>query len=257
MNRRRFGAASIAAFATLSLGVSACTISGQPTADISPTTTTVTASARVPSSAELPPTAPSAATFTAELARVRGQRGSTAFDIDLPQLAGGNDAVRERFNSGMRTAFDDVLNDAMTNTSVTDGQLLPNERSKVVTITPNVVAGTAIFSSYTQGGAHPSNLVATITTNAKTAQPILLSDVFVDPTSAAQRISSLLAEIDSRATDVPPTTDSIANWVPTAVGFRAYVPVIHALGDYLPVTVPWNDIDDLLEPGMRTMLSAP
>ena len=42
--------------------------------------------------------------------------------------------------------------------------------------------------------------------------------------------------------------------VPTPEGFHVYVPVAHVLGDYLPVTVPWNDIADLMTPQMRTAL---
>ncbi len=46
------------------------------------------------------------------------------------------------------------------------------------------------------------------------------------------------------------------NWVPTPEGFHGYAPVIHAAGDYLPGTVPWDKVSDLMTPQMRTALGA-
>lgn len=188
------------------------------------------------------------------LVRTKGQQETTSFDVLLPQVLGGDQTVRERFNSGMRTALDDVVTD-LTDVTVSDGELAGGERSRVTTVTDGVVAGTAIFTTYAQGAAHPNNRVATITIDAHTAQPILLDDVFVDPDAAATQLAAAVARIDPRADPVFADIGNFLNWVPLAEGFHTYVPVNHALGDWLPITVPWDAISPLMRPGMADQLS--
>ena len=68
------------------------------------------------------------------------------------------------------------------------------------------------------------------------------------------QLATLVTRIDNRTEPVEPALDTFLDWVPTPEGFHVYVPVAHVLGDYLPVTVPWNDIADLMTPQMRTAL---
>ena len=211
-------------------------------------TTSDTASAPTTSS-----TAAAAAEFTATLLPVKETSGTNSIDVKLPQLTGGSAPVRDRFNSGMRTALDDLAGPA-TDTTIKDGQLAGDERSRVTTITPRVVAGVAIFNWYAKGAAHPNNGVATITIDADTARPILLSDVFADQQAAGERLATAVTQINSDVIPFDQSIDNFLNWVPTAEGFHVYVPVIHAMGDYVPVTVPWDRISDLMTPAMRTTL---
>ena len=77
-------------------GVTACAPQGGST-----TTETVTT-----------PTSPgtsSAAAYTATTVAVNETRGTNTVDVTLPQLAGGAPAVRDRFNSGMHAALEDLL----------------------------------------------------------------------------------------------------------------------------------------------------
>ncbi|RDH77074.1 hypothetical protein DVS77_19115 [Mycolicibacterium moriokaense] len=185
---------------------------------------------------------------------VKETRGSNAIDVQLPQVTGGMAAVRDRFNSGMRAALGDLSGPA-SDTTIDDGQLPGDERSRVTTITPHVVAGVAIFNWYSEGAAHPNNGVATIVIAADTAQPILLTDVFGDQQAAAERLTTSVTQINSDVGPLtPPSIDTFLNWVPTPQGFHTYVPVNHAMGDYFPVTVPWDQISDLMSPEMRTAL---
>ncbi len=206
--------------------------------------------------ADEPPAAstPSAHGYRPTLVRTDGRRASTTYDVQLPRIDGGESAVRDRFNSGMRAALDDVVT-GLTDTTVSDGSLADDQRSRVTTVTDDVVAGTAIFTTYAQGAAHPNNHVATITIDAHTAQPILLDDVFLDTDAAAAQLAAAVTRIDPRADPVHPDIDNFLNWVPLANGFHTYVPVVHALGDWLPVTVPWDEISALLRPGMADQLS--
>ena len=91
-------------------GVTACAPQGGST-----TTETVTT-----------PTSPgtsSAAAYTATTVAVNETRGTNTVDVTLPQLAGGAPAVRDRFNSGMRAALEDLLGPAV-DTTINDGELL-------------------------------------------------------------------------------------------------------------------------------------
>jgi hypothetical protein len=192
--------------------------------------------------------------FRATSVSVNETRGSNAVEVALPQVTGGSEAVRERFNTGMRTALDDLVGRS-ADTTIRDGLLAGDERSRVTTIGPRVVGGVAIFNWYGQGAAHPNNSVATIVIDVGTAQPIMLGDIWIEPRAAAGRLATLVPQIDNQ---VDPLThaalETFTNWVPAPAGFHVYVPVAHALGDYLPVTVPWNKIADLMKPEMRMTL---
>jgi hypothetical protein len=223
----------------------ACGTRGSETA--ASTTSTPASSATAPTTA--------AESYQPTLLSVQEKRGSNSVNVQLPQITGGSAAVRDRFNNGMRTALDDLVGPA-SDTTVEDGMLAGDERSKVTTVTPHVVAGVAVFTWYGAGAAHANNSVATITIDAGTAQPILLKDVFTDRKAAAERLSATVTQVDNQVGPLtPPSIDTFLNWVPTAQGFRTYVPVAHALGDYYPVTVPWGQISDLMTPAMRTALS--
>jgi hypothetical protein len=236
----------------LLVGVTAC---GQSSSQQSASTVTVTASDtdRAQSSATPEPSEKPAAPFEATLLAVKESPGTNSVDVQLPQVTGGRADVRDRFNQGMRTALDDLV-DKATDTTIGDGQLPENEHSRVTTITPHVVAGVAIFNFYAKGGAHPSNTVATIAINADTAQPIMLTDVFADQQAAASRLTTKVTQLNPDVVPFDSSMDNYLNWVPTPNGFRVYVPVIHAMGDYWPVTVPWDDISDLMTPAARTTL---
>ncbi|GAB91838.1 hypothetical protein [Gordonia rhizosphera] len=248
---RRGAIALAVSSAALTLVLSACSEPAEPAAPISLQTSSVELSPTPPASSAVS----SAATqgYEATTPRVSGTRSSTTFDVHLPQLRGGDAAVRARFNSGMRSALDE-LTTSLVDTTVEDGQLLGDEHSAVTTITDHVVAGVAIFSAYSQGAAHPNNHVATITIDADTAQPVLLTDVVTDPTAAAQVLTDSVNRLDPRAMITTAHIDNFLNWVPLGSGLRVYVPVGHALGDYLPVTVPWTDLTEVLQPGIQEKL---
>lgn len=188
------------------------------------------------------------------LVRTEGRQETTSFDVLLPQVQGGDPAVRARFNSGMRTALDDVVT-GLSDVTVSDGELVGDERSRVTTVTDGVVAGALVVTTYARGAAHPNNHVATITIDARTAQPILLDDVFVDPEAAAAQLAAVVTQIDPRADPVSADIGNFLNWVPLTDGFHTYVPVVHALGDWLPITVPWSELSPLMRPGMADQLS--
>ena len=68
----------------------------------------------------------SATTYTATTVKVDETHGSNTVDVTLPQVTGGTAAVRDRFNSGMRAALDDLLGPAV-DTTINDGSLLDSD----------------------------------------------------------------------------------------------------------------------------------
>ena len=224
-------------------GVTAC---GQQAGSTTSETVTTPTSAGTANSSPAP-------AYAATKLVVNETRGSNTVDVTLPQVSGGTPAVRDRFNSGMHAALEDLLGPAV-DTAIYDGSLLDGDSSRITTLGPNVVGGVAIFNWYAQGAAHPNNSVATIVIDARTAKPVLLKDIWTDPQAAATKLAALVTRIDNCTEPVEPSLDTFLDWVPTPEGFHVYVPVAHVLGDYLPVTVPWNDIADLMTPQMRTAL---
>ncbi len=195
---------------------------------------------------------------------VSGTKGTVAYRVDLPQLRGGDPAVRERFNSGMRAALDDYLKPTEDNAPVTvaPGQLGEVDTSKVSHIGTGAVAGVLLVNIFVDHAAHPFNEVSTTVIDTHTAAPVMITDLFSDPTAGLTRLAGAITEKiadDEKLagqTAPQPVADQLAAWLPVESGLVVYIPVAHVLGDYYPVTVAWSDIADVLAPGMREKLSS-
>ncbi|WP_371750674.1 hypothetical protein [Mycobacteroides sp. LB1] len=202
---------------------------------------------------------PAAFGYTPMLEAVKGVEGAVTYDVHLPQLAGGMPVVRDRFNDGMRTALRDLIDGLLgpektVEVSITD--LGPEaESSRVAMIGPHVVAGVQLYRSFA-GSAHPTESVATIVINTDTAQPVTYDDLFPQQYAALQRLKQVLPELDStgrlRSDGI---YGPLEQWLPVPTGLRFYVPVSHDAGDFVPVTVPWERIRDLVTPEILPVLS--
>jgi len=63
------------------------------------------------------------------------------FDVQLPQVDGGNAAARDRFNQGMQTALDDLIHqfsDRKDGAQISPGRLFPGPESSRVTVLLNI-----------------------------------------------------------------------------------------------------------------------
>ncbi|WP_134048050.1 hypothetical protein [Mycobacteroides franklinii] len=212
--------------------------------------------------AAAPPTSKPAFGFTPTLDEVSGKKGNVEFKVKLPQVSGDKAAARDRFNEGMRTALNDavrVRDDPKLTKPATigDGQLQAQESSRVSFIGPHVLSGVAVFLG-SSGGPYPSHMVATITINTDTAQPIMFGDVFSDQEAAREKLRKLAQELGSpdrikAAGDMK--SEQFLQWVPAPKGLTFYISVPHVAGDYVPVTVPWEKIRDQVAPAMVPILS--
>lgn len=234
------------------LGVGTACNSGGSDSHSSPEPTTTSTSA----TAEATP-------FTGVIEPVNGTRGTVTYRAELPQLRGGDAAVRDRFNSGMRAALDDYLKPTEDNrpTTVAPGVLDEDDRSEVSHIGNGAVAGVLLLNIFVDHAAHPFNAVATTVIDAHTAEPIMITDLFTDQTAG---LTTLVDGIKTEIADdeklagqsaPEPVADQLANWLPDDDGLVIYLPVAHVLGDYYPVTVEWNTLTGVLAPGMRERLT--
>lgn len=220
------------------------------------------------SSPEPTPTSTSATAqatpFTGVIEPVNGTQGTVTYRAELPQLRGGDAAVRDRFNSGMRAALDDYLKPTEDNrpTTVAPGVLGEDDRSEVSHIGTGAVAGVLLLNIFVDHAAHPFNTVSTTVIDAHTAEPIMITDLFTDQTTGLTTlVDGIKAEIadDEKLANQPapePVADQLANWLPDDDGLVIYLPVAHVLGDYYPVTVDWDTLAGVLTPGMRERLTA-
>ena len=201
--------------------------------------------------------------FTGFIESVDGTAGTVTYKAELPQLKGGDAAVRDKFNAGMRAALDDYLKPTDDNVPVTvaPGVLGEDDRSEVSHIGTGAVAGVLLLNIFVDHAAHPFNAVATTVIDAHTAAPIMITDLFADQTAGFTALvdgikSAMAAEEKLANQSAPePVADQLANWLPDDDGLVVYVPVAHVLGDYYPVTVSWDTLAGVLAPGMRDKLT--
>ncbi|BDH59672.1 hypothetical protein [Tsukamurella sp. PLM1] len=177
--------------------------------------------------------------------------------ITTPQVRGGDAAVTARFNAAMQASVAGIR--TLTGAAVVnDGGLDGGYRSGVTRIGSGAVAGRVVLY-WDGGGAHPNLSLGTVVIDTRTAQPVTVDDLYRDRATALERLRTLLPELDitGRLTHQRLSSDALADdWLPTPAGLEIYVSVPHVIGDYVPVTVPWNRISDLLKPGVETMLRA-
>lgn len=262
MTRFRSMAAALAVTAALG----GCSTSGTATPASAPTTTdvTVTTARAEPTSTTPPPTSNAAQPYVLGSTRVTGSTARATYDVAIPQLSGGNPAVTAEFNESMRAALQDQIDrDYGNDFALSDGY------SKGETHVGRRVISSEQITSWiaVPPGAHGNSLLATVTINADTAQPITLGDAFTDLDTGLSRLSDRAAAIlpSTRAGEsfersgIEPTEANFANWTASPQGMN-----IH-FGDYqvgaygiglITITVPWADLSDVLAPGMQAVLSS-
>ncbi|SPX79805.1 hypothetical protein [Mycobacteroides abscessus] len=208
-----------------------------------------------------PGTAPPAFGYTPELVPAKGVDGTVTYDVHLPQLSGGVDAVRDRFNDGTRAALRDLIENLPgpskdLTVSINDGDVGPGpETTRVALIGPHVVAGIQVYLWYAGGAAHPNVSVSTTVVNGDTAQLITYDDLFPNQYAAMERLREVLPGLDPTGRVRPDSVNvRLEQWLPAPTGLRFYVPVSHAAGDFVPITVPWKKIADLIDPAVVPVL---
>ncbi|AMY21982.1 RsiV family protein [Rhodococcoides fascians] len=250
----------------LAAALAGCSTSGTATPVSAPITTDVTATTeRAEPTSTTPTTTSSAAEpYVVGSTRVTGSTARATYDVAIPQLSGGNPAVTAEFNESMRAALQDQIDRDYGN----DFALSDGYSTGTTHVGRRVISAEQITSWIAvPPGAHGNSLLATVTIDADTAQPITLGDAFTDLDVGLSRLSDRAAAIlpSTRAggsferSGIEPTVANFGNWTASPEGMN-----IH-FGDYqvgaygiglITITIPWTDLSDVLAPGMEDVLSS-
>ncbi|OZD89756.1 DUF3298 domain-containing protein [Rhodococcus sp. 05-2256-B2] len=250
----------------LAAALAGCSTSGTATPASAPTITDVTATTeRAEPTSTTPTTTSSAAEpYVVGSTRVTGSTERATYDVAIPQLSGGNAAVTAEFNESMRAALQDQIDREYGNDfALSDGYSTGTTHvGRLVISAEQITSWIAV-----PPGAHGNSLLATVTIDADTAQPITLGDAFTDLDAGLSRLSDRAAAIlpSTRAggsferSGIEPTVANFGNWTASPEGMN-----IH-FGDYqvgaygiglVTITIPWTDLSDVLAPGMEDVLSS-
>ncbi len=178
----------------------------------------------------------------------------TTWSVMLPQVRGGDRQVRAAFNGEVDALLVKLTGQPSGNgLTIGDGSLGTAERSRVVVGT-NTLASVVIVVSNAKGAAHPNTDVETFVLNSLTGESI--GNPFADEQQAKKELAGLAAAHDptGRLRGEGVSYSGFTSWIPLPEGLHLYVAVPHVLGDYVPVTIPWNKVAGLLQPDVRQML---
>lgn len=262
MTRIRSMAAALAVTAALA----SCSTSGTATPASAPTITAAPATTERadPTTTAAPTSSDAAEPYVVGSTRVTGSTVRATYDVAIPQLSGGDPAVTSEFNESMRAALQDQIDrDYGYDFALSDGY-----SAGATYVGRRVISAEQITDWIAvPPGAHGNSLIATVTIDADTAQPISLGDAFTDLGVGLARLSDRAAAIlpTTRAGEsfersgIEPTVANFGNWTASPEGMN-----IH-FGDYqvgaygiglITITVPWTDLSDVLAPGMQDVLSS-
>ncbi|MGA5541515.1 hypothetical protein ACPCIR_06645 [Mycobacterium sp. NPDC051198] len=258
---RLIGAAAVAAVTLTGCGPTTApappAVPTSATTTAAPASTTPSSSTHEPSAAtSAPPLATDAHGYTITSITEPGSQPDKS--VTIPQLSGGDPAVTARFNAAMQASRAGMPAQS-ADMSVDDGELPGGFGSGVTRIGSGVVAGRMVLLWYGKGAAHPNHSLGTVVIATHTATPVTVDDLYQDRAAAQARLRTLLPQLDTsgRLNESSVSGEDIdTNWLPTSSGLEVYVSVAHVMGDYVVVTVPWDQIADQLRPGMLDALRA-
>ena len=193
--------------------------------------------------------------FTATSIRLEGP----FYSVDLPQVDGGKADARSDFNDGMRAEVDPFVR------SAAEKQKVKGFNSEVAHIGGHVLSG-VLGIEVDDGWTHPTTYKRTHVTDIDTGKALTLPDLFTDLDKGLEVLSTQAAaqlpktRVGTNAYDkqrIAPTAQNFQDWLATPDGLRVYVGEIasHALG-YIDLTIPWSELDAVLKPGLRAVVSS-
>lgn len=192
----------------------------------------------------------------------RTERGTSpagsSWDFLVPQVTGGAAAPRETFNAAMDGAALSLTGPAAdSKVTITSTDLGSSDGTRAV-VGATTLSGVVVVLTSSDGAAHPTNVVTTAVVDSATGDVITLDSLFTDPAAGRQHLATLAATADQseRLANTTVTASELSEWIALDDGLHLYVPVAHVMGDYVPVTLPWSDLGDLLTPAARSLFAA-
>lgn len=186
-------------------------------------------------------------TYAVETTAIGGATtdGMGTWDARIAELHEGDPAVVEAFNHASRNAAGEQIDRAKLESN--PGEQWHFESDGQVAFRSIAVGQLIVGTHYY--GAHPRTYISTVVIDSRNADPITLTDLFVDGQSGLNRLSEL--------TGAEPRAENFANWFPTADGLEIHF-APYRFGIALPETktVAWAALADLLAPVMAGITQA-
>lgn len=270
--RARAGAA-LASAAVMSVGICGCAPASPPPAPVA--SPSASAPAATPTSVAAAPSAsPTSTPGSAQSGVSNGAHytvstpaltGSTpdhigSWTLTVGQIAGGDPAVATAFNKAAIASANGQL-DQVHREAGPDRWTFTT--TPIVTLRAAAVTQLLTGVYYAHGAAHPISYPSTVVIDSRTARPVTLGALFTDEQAGLRRLSDqtrtrLHIQTTNAATHpdflgTAPQEQNFANWIPTNEGIQ----ISFADGQIGPglqvVTVPWQSVTDLLNPGMAAL----
>lgn len=167
------------------------------------------------------------------------------WDARIVELSEGDPAVVEAFNHASRASAQEQIDRAEVESN--PGEQWNFESHGQVTFR-SIAVGQLILGTHYYG-AHPTSYISTVVIDSRSADPIMLTDLFSDEQAGLNRLSEL--------TGAEPRAENFVNWVPTAEGLEIHF-APYQFGIALPETktVAWTALTDLLSPVMTGIAQA-
>jgi hypothetical protein len=167
------------------------------------------------------------------------------WDAKIAELSSGDPAVVEAFNHASRIAATEQIDKAKTESN--PGEQWNFESNGQVTFRSIAVAQLILGTHYY--GVHPTSYINTVVIDTRSADPIMLADLFTDQQAGLHRLSEL--------TGAEPRAENFVNWIPTVEGVEIHF-APYQFGIALPETktVSWAALADLIAPVMTGITQA-
>jgi hypothetical protein len=167
------------------------------------------------------------------------------WDATFTELSGGDPAVVEAFNHASGIAATEQIDRAKSESN--PGEQWNFESSGQVTFRSIAVAQLVLGTHYY--GVHPTSYISTVVIDSRSADPVMLGDLFADEQAGLHRLSEL--------TGAEPRAENFVNWIPTAEGLEIHF-APYQFGIALPETktVSWAALADLIAPAMTGITQA-
>lgn len=167
------------------------------------------------------------------------------WDARIVELSEGDPAVVEAFNHFSRLSALEQIDRAKAESNAGEQW---NFESHGQVAFRSIAVGQLILGTHYYG-AHPTSYISTVVIDSRSADPIMLTDLFSDDQAGLSRLSEL--------TGAEPRAENFANWIPTAEGLEIHF-APYQFGIALPETktVSWAALADLLAPVMMGITQA-
>jgi hypothetical protein len=183
---------------------------------------------------------------------IAGHSGTVSWRVRVPEFSGA--PVAAEINKRVRAAVDDLIARAKHESRADNGDRRRLEgEGTVVTNDDRTAQVTITYADYLQGTAHPTNYVTTTVVDVDRGRPIVLKQVFRNPTSAYRKLKpEILKAAGEQASGIDqsglaPKEANWANWQTNQTGmifiFEDYQLGGHGLRQY---AVPWSALRPLL-----------